>query len=150
MVDTAMVHEGCPPWKPTPDSVVVAEYRYYDIPLFGVIQQGDRQYMFYCVDGADELLSLWWYAHITDEQRHQLDTAGENFEQVSRTMNFEGWGRLALATTNVGIVDYEDFDMDEPDGSKGFEVAFGKLQDRIHHLSSLADDLEKPSMLLAL
>ncbi|MDQ1683853.1 MAG: hypothetical protein QOC82_590 [Frankiaceae bacterium] len=145
MVDTVSMQEGRPPWKPTLDSAVIAEYRYYDIPLIGVIEQGDRRYLFWCLDGADEPLSLWFYAYITEGQIKRLEAAHEDFDEVFRAMDFEGWGRLALATPNVGIVDYEDFDMD--DHPESVRVAIRKLKERVHQLSALADEFEPPMAL---
>jgi hypothetical protein len=147
VVDTVSIQEGCPPWKPTPDSVVVTEYRYYDIPLIGVVEQGDRHYLFWCLDGADEPLSLWLYVYITKTQREQLDAAHEGFDEVFGKLSFEGWGRLALATPNLGIVDYEDFDVDGHQGPDGLQGAVRKLKDRLHQLSALADELEPPMAL---
>lgn len=131
MGDLAALQQGFPPWKPTPDSAMVAQYRYYDIPLAGVIRQGELEYIFMCIDGHDEQVSLWWFAPIDAEQRKQLETATpEGFDAVLSSMPFHGWSRLALVTENLGIVDYEDVE-DSPEGAKR---ALKALQERVDDL----------------
>lgn len=141
MADLIELHNRCAPWKPSPDSELVAQYRYYDVPLAGVIRQGDREFIFMCLDGETETISLWWYAHITPEQRAELESLeGAVFDESLRHMPFNGWTRLAFATTNLGVVDYEDVE-DLPDG-EGFRVALRTLNSRLDQLSEDAKELQ--------
>lgn len=121
-----------PPWKPTHHTEVVAEYQYYDMPLSGVLRQGDREYLFICLSGADKPLSLWWYVGVTQEQRERLESCTpETFDDALHLMDFEGWSRLAFATEHVGIVDFEDCEL----SGDGPETALAAMQARLDELS---------------
>lgn len=138
MADLVQLWTRHAPWKPSPESELIAQYRYYDVPLAGVIRQDDREYLFMCLDGEDETISVWWFTHITAEQRATLEgTSSENFDSVLNAMEFNGWSRIAFATTNLGIVDFEDVE----DVEGGLTVALDALRTRLHKLSEDADQL---------
>jgi hypothetical protein len=140
MSDQIRLEVGHQPWKPSPDSQMVVEYQYYDIPLSGILEQDGQQYMFVCLDGADENLSVWWYTLINAEQRQWMESAttAEEFHERLHTTNFEGWSRLALATQRHGIFDYEDV----PDEAEGMGEAFKALLDRLDSLKDEAHHRE--------
>lgn len=73
MADRIELQLGHAPWRPTRDVELVATYRYYDGPLTGVIRQHGNEYLFSCLDGEADMLSLRWYAAISVEQRARLD-----------------------------------------------------------------------------
>ncbi len=139
MADLIELQEGQPPWRPTADSSLEAVYRKYDIPLVGVIGQHGHQFFFMCVDGEDERLSLWFYTLIEPDQRAMIEamSPGEFDDQLA-TMDFPSWGRLALATERVGIVDFADVE-NTPNGPA---EALEKLRSNLDHLSQEAQDLE--------
>lgn len=114
MADLVELARGPDPWQPTSDSELVVEYRHYDVPLTGVLGQHDREYLFMCLQGADEDLSLWWYVPITQAQRSRLEALpAEQFDGALRLEVFYGWSRLAFATELLGILDYEDAELSE-------------------------------------
>jgi hypothetical protein len=54
---------------------------------------------------------------------------------------FAGWSRLALATTNLGIVDSVDADA----SVEGMQQALADLRGRLANLSEEAQHLETPA-----
>ena len=139
MSDLVALQLRQPPWKPTPDTEVVAEYQYYDVPLTGVIRQGETEYLFSCLDGHDDTLSLWWFVAITPEQRAQIEGCEHpDYDQLLRTMNFKGWSRLAFATQRLGLVDVEDVE----DVPRGGQHALRALKERVSRMGSDAQELE--------
>lgn len=140
MSDQIRLEAGHQPWKPSSSSKIVVEYQYYDIPLSGVLEQEGQEYLFVCMDGADENVSVWWYTLINPEQRELIEgatTTDEFHERLHRT-NFEGWSRIALATQRHGIFDYEDV----PDGGRGVDEAFRALLERLDSLQDEAHSRE--------
>ncbi len=138
MSDLIRLELGREPWKPTPDSQVVVQYRYYDMPLAGVLRQGSLEYLFICLDGEDEKTNLWLYASLDREQRAALDAAGAEINTVLHQMPLHGWSRLALASEARGIVDHQDAD----GTTEGAQVALGALLDRMDELQSGAHQLQ--------
>ena len=141
MADMIALSHGRPPWAPTEDSVVLAQYRYYDMPLVGVLRQHEREFFFACLEGEDEALSLWWYAAIDSSLREKIERSDPD-EALSLIMNtdHDGWSRLAFATPALGIVDYEDVE-DLPD-NEGLRRAVAALTRRLDRLSDEAHDLQ--------
>ncbi len=140
MSDLAVIQHGRPPWEPSTDSELVAEYQHYDVPLVGVIRQGDTEYLFVCVDGQDEVVSLWWFTAIGSEQRAQIEQAEspDEFGRLLEAMPFDGWSRLALATQHTGIVEYVDVE----DMAGGADAAHRELLDRVDQLQTGAHELQ--------
>ncbi len=138
MGDLARLMHRQPAWKPTRDSVPVAEYQYHEMPLVGVFRQDGREFLFMCVDGQDEVLSLWWYVAIESEQRAAIESASPEYDDLVGTMQLHGWSRLAFATTRLGIVDFEDV----KDSEEGAEAALHALQARLDELHDDAHGLE--------
>lgn len=141
MSDLIALDVGRHPWKPTPESELVIEYQHYDIPLTGVIRQGGVEYLFACLDGAEDNVSVWWYTHITLDQRGWLESAAtvEEFHERLHSINFESWSRLALATQRQGILDYDDVMGDSAhDVGRAYQV----LLERVDSLKNEAHDLE--------
>lgn len=139
MADVVVIQPSSPPWRPTPDTTLVAEYRRSDAPLVGVIEQHGREYLFVCADGADETASLWWYVAISQDQRSELEDASSpaDFDERLLHMNFDGWSCLALATESLGILDVETVE-DEKDA---FDTAFRALTDRFDLLQGEVHEL---------
>lgn len=145
MADLAALQHGQPPWKPTLATETVTEYQYYSMPLCGVIRQDEREFLYMCLDGQDETLSLWWYVPISLEQREAIESSTPNdYDDLLGRMEFHGWTRLAFATPRVGIVDYEDVE-DTPDGKAGLLAALRAMQARLDRLHNDAQRLELSS-----
>lgn len=138
MADVVVIEHGAPPWRPTAETVLVAEYRHYDCPLAGVLSQHGNHYLFVCVDGQDELVSLWWYAAITTEQQQYLEASRpDEFDARLQSINFDVWTRLALATERLGVIDFEDVEGSEG----GTERALTALRARTDRLRGEVHDL---------
>lgn len=136
MSDLIRLDHGQPPWKPTAATEMAVEYRYYDVPLVGVLRQDDREYLFQeLAHGEDNPLSLWLYALITDSERAHLEADPALFNERLKDLHLSGWGRLALATDRLGIVDTEDTEVDRA----SLQAALGRLVDRLDHLRRQAD-----------
>ncbi len=139
MSDLAVLQHGRPPWEPSTGSKLVAEYQHYDVPLVGVIRQGDTEYLFVCLDGQDEMVSLWWFTAVSSEQRAQIEDADspDEYERLLSAMPVDGWSRLALATQHNGIVEYVDVE----GVAGGAAAALRELLARVDQLQTGAHEL---------
>jgi hypothetical protein len=63
------------PWQPTPESKAIREYHRYDAPLLGVLTQHGVPYLFWCLHGVVERVSIWAYVTLTDREVWALDEA---------------------------------------------------------------------------
>jgi hypothetical protein len=133
MSDLIRLDHGVAPWLGTADATVVAEYRYYDIPLAGVVAQGSMEYVFWCATRADEDPTCWIYVAVTADQRCALeDGPVEGFNQRLEQLNLDGLGMMALATENLGIVDFEELTLTKD----GISQAYSALLQRLDALSA--------------
>lgn len=133
MSDLIRLEHGAAPWQASHDARVIKQYHYYDVPLSGVIQQSERQYLFHCASPRpDETLTLWWYTGITADERRELeDGPVEEFNERFRNLDlYGGWCRLAFATQQLGIVDFTDAEMTP----EGVAEAMERLQGRLDAL----------------
>lgn len=134
MSDLIRLDHGEPPWRPTPDAEVVKQYRYYDIPLCGVVRQGACEYVFEQIDeGEDDVgwPSLWLYFPVTAPERAYLEESSETFAERFSTLRLHGWGCLALATDRLGIVDVEDSELTR----EAITQAVAKMSERLGQMS---------------
>lgn len=149
MADRIQLRLGHAPWLPTEDSELAATYRYYDGPLTGVIRQHGNDYVFSCLDGQSETLSLWYYAPIKPEQRLRLEALPtQEFSKAFSSEMWEGCIVLAFATEQLGIVDYETVE-DHDDYNvltARLEQALNRLRERLSDLSSDAEGLAVTSV----
>ncbi len=137
MSDLIHVEHGAAPWQASHDARLIKQYRYYDVPFTGVIEQDGRQYLFHCASRPDEDLTLWWYADITaDERRHLEDGPAEEFDARFRDLHLRGWCRIAFATERLGIVDFTDAELTP----EGVAEAMERLQGRLDALGRDAHD----------
>lgn len=138
VADVVEIHRGFAPWKPSPDAELVKEYRYYDVPRTGVIEQHGVRYFFTCLDDdPDELVSIWFYCHLTREDEAVLDSASA--AEFDTCVDFDGPGLLALAFEEVGIVAAEV--MDELT-SEHLAEAHDALVRRLRSQTEAAQELE--------
>lgn len=145
MADRVELRLGQVPWRPTPDAELVATYRYYDGPLTGVVAQHGNEYVFSCLDGVDETLSLWYFAPIRREQRERLEALpGAEFEHAFRDEPIDGCWVLALVHERLGIVAFEAVeDTDDGDVMEDhMKAALTALQHRLIEMSQDAEHLE--------
>lgn len=145
MADRIELREGSAPWRPTPDSEVVAMYRYCDAPLAGVVSQHGNEYLFWCLDGELDTLSLWFFASITADQRERLEaTPIEDFYTSYMQEPLRGCITLAFATERLGIVDTEAVEDDDDDAvmAQRLQDALTQLRNRLAELNDDAARLE--------
>lgn len=134
MSDLIRLEHRAAPWQPSVDARLVKQYRYYDVPICGVIAQGGREYIFQCASRLDDSPTIWWYADISAEQRRALeDGPAESFDQRLRGLSIEGWGRLAFATEHLGIVDFEDLELTRKGLQESMDKLLGRLDDLNRH-----------------
>ena len=101
MADVIQVEKGCDPWRPSHDSVLVKQYRYYDMPLEGIIEQHGVRYYFQCMSGAQDQLNSWAYSYVGPDEESELDAAtAEEFAQREA----RGPMALAFALEGLGVV----------------------------------------------
>lgn len=145
MADRIELELGHAPWRPSSDSELITTYRYYDGPLLGVVRQHGNDYIFSCLAGEDETLSLWFYAPITGEQQVRFAAmTSEEFNEAWPHTPLAGNTVLAFATERLGIVDSEAVeDSDDPEiAGERLRVAARALRERLHELSEDAAHLE--------
>lgn len=145
MADRIELQHGHMPWRPSLDSELVATYRYYDGPLTGVISQHGNEYVFSCLDGEVETLSLWFFASIDQGQRERLEAMGpDEFQARFAHESWHGCIVLAFATERLGIVDWESVeDSDDAETqADNLRHAFRVLRRRLDELGDDASHLE--------
>lgn len=117
MADQPRIHGGLTPWQPTEyQTRLIAEYHRYDIPLLGVIEQSGSLFLFQCLTGEVEQLSIWAYTPLSAEEKARLDILeGEEFEGLVESVT-DRPGTAALAVEGWGIIaTYEVADWSDPD-----------------------------------
>ena len=133
MSDLIRLEHAVAPWLGSADAAVVAEYRYYDIPLAGVVSQGSMEYLFWCATRSDEDPTVWLYVAITAAQRKTLEGGPvETFNERIDQLEIDGLGMMALATENVGIVDFIEMTWTQD----GIDQAYAELMERLDALNA--------------
>lgn len=128
MSDLMRLEHSVAPWLGSADATVVVEYRYYDVPTCGVVSQGSQEYLFWCATRSDESPTVWMYTAITPEDRAKIETSGtEGFDQRLQAFTMDGWGMMALATENIGIVDFVEVDLSPTGILAAFQLLLGRL-----------------------
>lgn len=95
------------PWRPSPTSTLEATYDYYEIPLCGVVRQGDREFLFICTDGQMGPVHYWLHAPLSAEERRSLEATSTPQEFDARIDRFDFTAAtLSVATDTEGILDW--------------------------------------------
>lgn len=137
MSDLIQLEHGVDPWKGSSTSRHVVEYRHYEIPLAGIVEQHGRQYLYFCLSRPDDSPTVWIYTGITSEQRACLEGGpDEQFNERLNGLEHEGRGTLAFATENLGIVDFVEADLDD----QGLRLAYRTLLENLDTLRRDAAD----------
>jgi hypothetical protein len=140
VADQIQVVSGAPPWQPTPDSEVVAEYAYHDFPTVGVVRQHGIDYLFRCIAGADEDVSAWFYVLISGDERELLESAPtpEDFERLLEQIPMHHPAVFALAADGVGIFARQATAWYDEASAR---AALARLADQAQELARQAEDL---------
>jgi hypothetical protein len=100
-----MCEPGALPWRPNSTASLVDVYHRYDIPLVGIVEDDDTQYLFQCLAGHADDVSVWAYTPVTEREQEVLEEADPEF-LVQVQMGFSR-GRpveVAIATEDDGVL----------------------------------------------
>lgn len=143
MGDLLHPQRGARPWRPTEDSKLVRELDHYNIPLAGLVEQGDATYLFACLFGEMGTDNIWGYVHLSGLEAARLrrgelgeDALVDHIEHL-----FETQGFVIAVALDFEIVDSEYI---EPHGRdiRGIVASFvrewsARLRDELDHAESL-------------
>jgi hypothetical protein len=76
MAERIAIEQGRQPWLPSEDAEMVETLHHYDMPLIGVIRQGESLHLFRCIDGHVDSTQVWAYTRIAPEELEALRAAG--------------------------------------------------------------------------
>jgi hypothetical protein len=115
MGDAIAIHKGTLPWVPNEfQTRMVEEFHHYDMPLVGVVEQSGVDYLFQCVVGEVEPISIWQYTILHPDERAKLEEASQD-ELLGLAFDFSRRaGVLAIAIEDVGIIGSTGFAPEEP------------------------------------
>ncbi|WP_432957674.1 hypothetical protein [Micromonospora haikouensis] len=135
MGDHLQVATGMPPWRPSADSSLVAEYSYFDFPTSGVIEQHGAEFVFRCFAGADEDVSFWMYTLIQTSERHLLESAPspQDFERILDEIKFHRPVTVAVAIEGIGIAAHTTLNYWH--GDQPLKLATNMLIERLQHFA---------------
>jgi hypothetical protein len=126
VTDVIQVQKGSPPWSPSPDARLVKEYQFHEIPLAGVLEQHGTRYFFFCSEGADERVNLWFYTRLSPEDEYGLDAADR--ENFMTAVGFDGPAVMALAADDLGVIAFANLDdLSSESMQEGFKAVFDEL-----------------------
>jgi hypothetical protein len=108
MADVIQIEAGHAPWRPAEDAELVKQYRYYEIPTAGVIQQHRTRYLFCCIAGQEERISFWLYTRLSSEDETALDEAP--LEEFNHAIGLPGPAVIALVLEGPGVVSHRVID----------------------------------------
>lgn len=112
MSDPIKIERWARPWAPADDAELVETLDYQDMPLAGIVRQGDASYLFTCLAG--ELLSshVWAYRPLTSTDRDRLAAADspEGLSRIADEILSGGPLVIAVATDDDGILGSTEVD----------------------------------------
>jgi hypothetical protein len=103
MVSHISVQVGLDPWEPALETKMVEVYSKYEVPLTGVVCQSERFYIFRCIRGELEELSLWAYAPVTESEVELLKDADDVELKINRLTTGK-FLTVALSHQEEGII----------------------------------------------
>lgn len=137
MADVIHIVKGFSPWQPDADAELAKTYQYYEIPTAGIIDQHGTRFFFFCVDGAEDSVSLWFYSWISPALEDAIDAAdSESFFEVAE---FDGPSTMALAVEGLGIV--VDVVLEELN-TESVQAAYQALKEQLQSWVNAADELD--------
>lgn len=105
MSDVLRVERGAPPWRPSAEALMLTVFNEYDQPLVGIVEQHACHYLFECIYGHVEGVSLWIYSLIDQREAEGLISAEDDkFDELRKEFQMRVPFRLALAVGDLGIV----------------------------------------------
>jgi hypothetical protein len=76
MSEQIAIEQGRVPWAPAADTELVRTLHIYDMPLIGVLRQGDSMHLFRCIEGHVDDTNLWAYTAVDDADLDALTAVG--------------------------------------------------------------------------
>jgi hypothetical protein len=76
MAEHIAIEQGRHPWLPSEDAELVETLHHYDMPLIGVVRQGEALHLFRCIEGQVDSTQVWAYTRITPEELEAVRAAG--------------------------------------------------------------------------
>jgi hypothetical protein len=74
MSDLLLPQQGARPWVPAENVKVGEVLNRYNIPLTGLVEQGESTYLYVCLFGEIEPLNIWAYSHVAGQELARLNT----------------------------------------------------------------------------
>lgn len=143
MTDLLHPQKGARPWLPADDVRASRELARYDIPLIGLIEQGNATFLYSCLIGEVEPVNLWAYAHVDNlEAAALLDAAEADFDALVERVLSNRPLVVAIAS-NWLLEDWDKIDV----GADGPLAAAREFLDHMHRkwseLQARAAELER-------
>jgi hypothetical protein len=150
MSDVIRIERGAPPWRPGGGALVVAVFNEYDKPLSGIVEQHSCNYLFDCIYGQVEGLSLWMYSLVGETEAEAMISADKDeLEVLMREARGRVPSRLALAIEDVGIVSTSVVEsLDKEDVERALQELDDSYREQTEQLTRHqreADDLRSTS-----
>lgn len=101
MTETLQVEEGRRPWQPGPDAQVVKVLDRFDVPTVGFLEENGHMFVFRCLDGHAEEISVWMYAPVMGELK--LPQVGGYDDALDEVFAASPVVTFALADIHRGI-----------------------------------------------
>jgi hypothetical protein len=137
MSDLVRLSRGASPWQPTPTAEIVEIFNEYDQPLLGVFRQDGAYYLFDCLWGHVEMLSVWMYTHLTESELMSLKQCTDaRWDSMKLELQRCTAATIALVVDGAGIVELgvasdfpRDFDMVLNDLVEGYLQYVRRLEE---------------------
>jgi hypothetical protein len=117
------------PWAPSPDGGPSQTLLGFDGPLIGVTEYDGEHFLFCCVAGETEQMSLWVYAPLASE------VVGDGFEGMFKSSNdLRSWAHSQLGdrATHVAVAINDGiYAWDEVEKSADWVSDLHRLLDRV-------------------
>jgi hypothetical protein len=101
MSDQIQLAIGAPPWRPSYDAELVAEYRRYDMPTAGIVSQAGCHYLFECLEGHVMNVNTWAYAPLLKKEEEKFCNLLDDAQAMAAAMDEIWYSRdvtVALAS----------------------------------------------------
>ena len=145
MSDVIRVANGAAPWQPTTTSTIVETFNFYDQPLQGIIEQDGCLYLFDCLYGHVDGLSLWLYSLVQQSEAVALlaSESDEDFERIRSEIHSSEPGLLAIAVDDYGIIVSGTVENVPSDMSPMVSQLVSEYRSTVQRLSSHTNEAEE-------
>jgi hypothetical protein len=142
MSDHIHVDKGRPPWKPSEETVEVRVFHRFTIPLVGLIKQGERYFVYWCVVGHAGPESAWADARIDgpDDASDLAKSDGSTFDDNLRALVVDRVSSFAVVSDETGITEHviieppADFDTAYSRGMQELDTKIGEIMAEVANI----------------